>query len=277
MSDDAAGADNANGAAVADAADCAAVADAADRAPGARPGSRTGEDTPSSGRESRVETVSPHQLSQQAGARTPERTPEASVRPVTAEDLPAVLAMKNRSWRTAYAHALPAEEFDRIDAGLADQVESWKRTVADPEVNLVLGEQGPRAASASGAPGAADDEEGRSEAPSEAGAVVGMACAGPRRPFGDAAMVLAGTGLSEGDLPERELFAIYLDERVYGTGLADRLLHEVLGDAPAVLWVLDGNARAEAFYRRHGFEALGAPAPLGGSWGEHAERLYVRR
>lgn len=193
MSDDAAGADNANGAAVADAAE----------APGARPDSRTGEDTPSSGRESRVETVSPHQLSQQAGT----RTPEASVRPVTAEDLPAVLAMKNRSWRTAYAHALPAEEFDRIDA----------------------------------------------------------------------AMVLAGTGLSEGDLPERELFAVYLDERVYGTGLADRLLREVLGDAPAVLWVLDGNARAEAFYRRHGFEALGAPAPLGGSWGEHSERLYVRR
>ncbi len=247
MSDDVAGADNANG---------AAVADAADRAPGARPGSRTGEDTPSSGRESRVETVSPHQLSQQAGA----RTPEASVRPVTAEDLPAVLAMKNRSWRTAYAHALPAEEFDRIDAGLADQVESWKRIVADPEVNLVLGEQGPHATSAP-----------------ESGAVVGMACAGPRRPFGDAAMVLAGTGLSEGDLPERELFAVYLDERVYGTGLADRLLREVLGDAPAVLWVLDGNARAEAFYRRHGFEALGAPAPLGGSWGEHSERLYVRR
>lgn len=259
-----------------DAADRAAVADAA-AAPGARPDSRTGEDTPASGRESRVETVSPHQLSQQAGARTSERTFEVSVRPVTAEDLPAVLAMKNRSWRTVYAHALPAEEFDRIDAGLADQVESWKRIVADPEVNLVLGEQDPNAALASGAPGAADDEDGRSEVPPEARAVVGVACAGPRRAFGDAAMALAGTGLSEGDLPERELFAVYLDERVYGTGLADRLLLEVLGDAPAVLWVLDGNARAEAFYRRHGFEALGPPAPLGGSWGEHAERLYVRR
>lgn len=61
------------------------------------------------------------------------------------------------------------------------------------------------------------------------GAVVGMACSGPRRSFGGAAVALAGTGL------------------------------------------------AEAFYRRHGFEALGVPAPLGGRWGEHAERLYVRR
>ena len=57
----------------------------------------------------------------------------------------------------------------------------------------------------------------------------------------------------------------------------DRLLTEVLGDAPALLWVLHGNERAEAFYRRHGFQAFGAPVPLGGRWGEHAERLYVRR
>lgn len=185
------------------------------------------------------------------------------IRPVTAADLPAVLAMKNRSWRVAYGHALSAESLDEIDAGLPRQVEAWTHNIAAPGVTTVMAEQ--------------TRAEDPGTGPAEAGAVVGMACSGPRRSFGDAAVALAGTGLAEDDLPERELFSIYLDERAYGSGLGDRLIREVLGDAPAVLWVLAGNSRAEAFYRRHGFEALGVPAPLGARWGEHAERLYVRR
>ena len=38
-----------------------------------------------------------------------------------------------------------------------------------------------------------------------------------------------------------------------GTGVADLLVQETLGDVPAYLWVLTGNARAQAFYRRLGF------------------------
>lgn len=185
------------------------------------------------------------------------------VRPVTAEDLPAVLAMKNRAWRTAYGHALSAESLDEIDTGLPQQVEAWKGNIAAPGITTVMAEQArPR-----------DPADGQAEG----SAVVGMACSGPRRDFGSATVALEGTGLAEADLPELELFSIYLDEPVYGTGLGDRLLTEVLGDAPALLWVLHGNERAEAFYRRHGFQAFGAPVPLGGRWGEHAERLYVRR
>ena len=54
-----------------------------------------------------------------------------------------------------------------------------------------------------------------------------------------------------------ELMSIYLAPEARGTGLADRLVQQSLGDADAVLWVFEGNARAIAFYRRHGFEPDG--------------------
>lgn len=50
-----------------------------------------------------------------------------------------------------------------------------------------------------------------------------------------------------------ELYSVNLLERVQGTGLADELLRLVVGDRDTSLWVLPGNARARAFYRRHGF------------------------
>ena len=58
----------------------------------------------------------------------------------------------------------------------------------------------------------------------------------------------------DADAPvELELYAINLLDRAQGTGLADALMERTVGDAPAYLWVLDGNERAMAFYRRHGF------------------------
>ena len=50
-----------------------------------------------------------------------------------------------------------------------------------------------------------------------------------------------------------ELVTIYLREAAQGSGVADALLQTAIGDSPAYLWVLAGNARAHAFYRRHGF------------------------
>ena len=35
----------------------------------------------------------------------------------------------------------------------------------------------------------------------------------------------------------------------------------VIGDRPAYLWVLEGNVRAAAFYRRHGFTDEGGRKP----------------
>jgi len=56
---------------------------------------------------------------------------------------------------------------------------------------------------------------------------------------------------------ERELAGIYVLESVYGVGAGQSLLAAATTDKPAYLWMLDENPRAEAFYRRNGFERDG--------------------
>jgi len=76
------------------------------------------------------------------------------------------------------------------------------------------------------------------------GALVGFATVGAAR---------------DDDAPvSRQLWAINVLAVHRGSGVADRLLAETLGDDAAYLWVVDKNARAQSFYRRHGF------APDGG-------------
>lgn len=55
-----------------------------------------------------------------------------------------------------------------------------------------------------------------------------------------------------------QLYAINVLRQHHGTGVADQLLAATLGDRPGYLWVVAGNQRAQAFYRRHGFAADGA-------------------
>ncbi|TSE01262.1 GNAT family N-acetyltransferase [Skermania sp. ID1734] len=50
-----------------------------------------------------------------------------------------------------------------------------------------------------------------------------------------------------------ELHALYVRASLHGSGLADALLTAAIADEPCQLWVFDRNARAQAFYRRHGF------------------------
>ena len=76
------------------------------------------------------------------------------------------------------------------------------------------------------------------------GEVVGWATAGPGR---------------DDDAPRpRELEGIYLLAAAHGSGAGQLLLDAAVGDARAYLWVMDGNARAEAFYRRNRFARDGA-------------------
>jgi ribosomal protein S18 acetylase RimI-like enzyme len=77
--------------------------------------------------------------------------------------------------------------------------------------------------------------------------IVGMATSGPPRD-------------DDPPAPE-ELYAINVLARAHGTGLADDLMAHALGDRPAYLWVLEGNARALSFYRRHGFRDEGGRKP----------------
>jgi len=76
------------------------------------------------------------------------------------------------------------------------------------------------------------------------GETVGIASAGPTR---------------DADAPtEWELYAINVLVAHRGAGVADQLIEAVIAQKPAMLWVVRENARAQGFYRRHGFGVEGA-------------------
>jgi len=57
---------------------------------------------------------------------------------------------------------------------------------------------------------------------------------------------------------ETELYAIYVREAYYGTGVATRLLDAATDSTPVCLWVYRDNPRASAFYVNRGFIPDGA-------------------
>lgn len=73
----------------------------------------------------------------------------------------------------------------------------------------------------------------------------------------------ASVGASRDDDPptEVELWALNVVAAQHGTGVADLLVEETLGDRAASLWVAEGNGRAIAYYRRLGFEPDGTTRP----------------
>lgn len=66
-------------------------------------------------------------------------------------------------------------------------------------------------------------------------------------------------GQPRDDDPPRgtELWSLNVLPEFHGTGAAAQLLAALVGDRPAYLWVASQNARAIAFYRKHGFELDG--------------------
>jgi ribosomal protein S18 acetylase RimI-like enzyme len=73
--------------------------------------------------------------------------------------------------------------------------------------------------------------------------------------IGHSAVVAAEPGSPR----ELELASIYVLAKAYGTGVGQALLDAAIGDGPACLWVAAENPRAQAFYRRNGFEVVGEP------------------
>ena len=126
-----------------------------------------------------------------------------------------------RVWQEAYAGLMPADYLDSLDP--VAFAAHWRQVLADPR------------------PGArtwvARDDAG----------VVGLATSGPAR---------------DADPPTaHELYAINVLAHAHGTGVGPALLERAIGDRAAYLWVLDGNARASAFYRRHRFADDGGRKP----------------
>jgi ribosomal protein S18 acetylase RimI-like enzyme len=78
----------------------------------------------------------------------------------------------------------------------------------------------------------------------ETGSIIGLATAGVTR---------------DPDAPTAwELYSINVLAEEQGSGLADDLVRVTVGDSDTTVWVLAENARARAFYGRHGFRIEGA-------------------
>lgn len=74
---------------------------------------------------------------------------------------------------------------------------------------------------------------------------------------------IAMTGQADDADVEVELYLIYLLAEHYGSGAAEALLTELVGERSASLWVFRNNPRARSFYEKHGFRADGAERDLG--------------
>ena len=142
-----------------------------------------------------------------------------AVRPARVRDSEELGRVHVRVWREAYVQHMPADFLEGLDPVKAAQRWRLRLEMDEPDGIVVV---------ATGL----DDE------------IVGIASAGPSR---------------DEDAPtEWELYAINVLAAYHGTGVADQLIAAVIAKRPATLWVLDQNARAQAFYRRHGFGDEGA-------------------
>lgn len=141
------------------------------------------------------------------------------VREAKVEDAEPLGRMHVQAWRETYVGLIEQSVIDGLDP--VARAQGWRQWLQQPgsPMRLLVGLD-------------------------PAGEIVGMVCVGPNR---------------DPDTPvDAEVWAINVLARVKGTGLADALLQEAVGAAPASMWVLAENARAHAFYARHGFTPDGA-------------------
>ena len=159
------------------------------------------------------------------------------VRPATQADAAGLAHVNTRSWQEAYAGLLSAD----LLAGRVIGADTWveRLTRSDPRASATV---------------AVDGSE-----------VIGFASVGPE--------------LTDPDSGIGHLYAIYLLADWWGKGVG-HLLHTAglqalsgVGFETAILWVLDGNARAIAFYQREGwrFDGRSQVEEMG------SDRLFERR
>ena len=140
--------------------------------------------------------------------------------PGDAEDF---VSVHLQSWRESYAHVLGDEVFRRREADRSAAVEHRRAALAEQAMEPALRNW------------LAHSEDGR---------LLGFTSAGPARD-------------SDADVP-LELWSIYILAEAYGKGVGQALLEHAVEKEPAYVWVLEDNARAQAFYRRNGFLPDGA-------------------
>lgn len=162
-----------------------------------------------------------------------------TIRLATPEDINATLDMKLRAWREAYADQRPESFFTAAEGRMEMEADWWARGMAQgAELWIALDEESNIVGVAGGGPAADDD---------------------------------ADTGVMI------DLQVLYVLSEHHGTGLAVKLLETVLVGRGALLWVLENNPRAQAFYAKHGFVADGRIEALADHWEGLNEIRMVRR
>ena len=156
---------------------------------------------------------------------------------MTPADVAAVTRLQVASWRAAYAGLIPAGYLAAMSAAEREQRHLARVRDPEPRAAYLLAERD--------------------------GAVVGMTNVGPAR---DADLDEAVVG---------EIRAMYVDPTAWSSGVGSALMRAALdhllahGACGVALWVLEGNARARAFYERwqfrpdggHQVVELGSPVP----------------
>jgi ribosomal protein S18 acetylase RimI-like enzyme len=140
-----------------------------------------------------------------------------AVRRATARDVETIAAIHVAAWLAAYTLLLPPEVLSSIT--LESRLVQWTRITGNPVSRTRVW--------------VAEDR----------GEIAGFASAGP----------------TTDDPSVAELYTLYLAPQQIGQGFGAALLRRATEDLlaegflSAVLWVLEGNARARTFYERHGW------------------------
>jgi len=142
-----------------------------------------------------------------------------AVRPLRVQDVDELGRVHVQVWRETYVEHMPADFLAGLDP--VKSADRWRlRFEMDEPDGIVV------------------------VATALDGEIVGFASAGPTR---------------DEDAPTQwELYAINVLAENHGTGVANQLIGAVIAGRPATLWVIQDNARAQSFYRRHGFSVEGA-------------------
>jgi len=164
------------------------------------------------------------------------------IRAARPDDALGVAQVHVRSWQAAYKGLLPADYLDSLRA--EERASRYDFSAADPMAPFTL-------------------------VAIDGGLIRGFATVG-----------------ASPDSPTREtgeLMALYVDPDVWRAGIGRALIHRARGElhgrgfADAVLWVLEGNVRAAAFYERDGWIRSDARRMLH-VWGIMVDEIaYTRR
>ncbi|OFT43606.1 hypothetical protein HMPREF3160_02470 [Arthrobacter sp. HMSC06H05] len=168
---------------------------------------------------------------------------DVRIEPMTAETVKDALRVKNQGWRDTYDKYLGEEDLNEMDARLDKDVAAWSAMLARP-----------------------GNQSRFAVARTSDGQVVGVATAAPILDDQDRFETHA----------KWQLFTCYVDKAWHGSGIASRLVDFVVGEDSCILWVLEDNARARAFYTKLGFVADGAVENLPDEWSGAREIRMIR-